>query len=159
MLICGSDNRIIGNTIHGAGRGPANDSYRGGINLALSCSGVPANANQIRNSTITGVVSSGAQEGCIALSLPGRGRADGNTVTGNSCYDNSADIINNQVGSNTVENNHCSGAGCSTAGGAQFAAATDADACPAGATPTPGTPPRPRLPAPTNVRLLHRQPP
>src|SRR4030095_6455080 len=45
MLICGSDNRIMNNVIHGTGLGPANGSYRGGINLALSCYGVPANGN------------------------------------------------------------------------------------------------------------------
>jgi hypothetical protein len=149
MLICGSDNRIVNNVINGAGLGPANGSYRGGINLALSCSGVAANNNQILNNTIRGVVSSGAQEGCIALTLPTRGTANGNVVRGNVCYENTDDIINNQVGTNTVEGNHCKGAGCSTDGGPQFATAAATDgSCPAG-------PPsaKPKLPTP---KRLHR---
>jgi hypothetical protein len=148
MLICGSDNRIMNNVIHGTGLGPANGSYRGGINLALSCYGVPANGNQILNNTISGVAGSG-QEGCIALSLPGRGNANGNVVKGNVCYQNADDIISNQVGSNTVEGNHCQGAGCSTDGGPQFATAAATDgSCPAG-------PPsaKPKLPTP---KRLHR---
>jgi hypothetical protein len=123
LFACGGqNNQIYNNIVARTGVGPA--KQRGGIVLGTTCSGQPANNNYIYNNTIVRTVSSGAGEGCIALSLPGLVSASNNVVRNNICYLNTVDSINNgssEAATNMIDHNLCTGTGCSTSGNPLFA--------------------------------------
>jgi hypothetical protein len=123
LLACGGqNNQVYNNIVARTGIGPA--PQRGGLVFGTTCFGQPANNNYIYNNTIVRTVSSGAGEGCIALSLPGLVSASNNVVRNNICYLNTVDSINNGssgAATNVIDHNHCTGTGCSTSGNPLFA--------------------------------------